>query len=210
MKNLNLLLLFFLYGNVLMAQPSEGIYKARCSELDKAKIKTDFLADYRNPINNIYLLDGGINDTISLYSFKQLYYDLKKSELVPGTLPEMDSFRKSMLGTGDLFTIPLGLIHKKYTRIHQHAVQNGHLDLVDGKFIETGALADSIYREGYAFAIAPLRHGNYLPVGSPLNFTLPQDLSTRCSYGILYRRLLGMWSNCKFDQCTRLHSLRRC
>jgi len=55
MKNLTLLLLvFFLYGNALMAQPSEGIYKARCSELDKSKIKTDFLADYRHPINNIY------------------------------------------------------------------------------------------------------------------------------------------------------------
>ena len=173
MKNLTFLLLFFLYGNALVAQPS---YKARCSELDKSKIETDFLADYQNPINHIYLLDGSTVDTISLYSFKQLFFDLKKCELVPGTLPEMAAFRNSINAVNGLFTIPLGLIHKRYTKIRQNALPGGHLDLVNDKFIETGAPADSMYAEGVAFAIAPLRLGNYLPVGSPLTFVLKDDL----------------------------------
>jgi len=73
MKNLRLFMLcfIFLYGNALSAQPNENVYKARCSQLDTSNIQTDFLADYTVPINNLYLLDGDVDDSISLHQFSR-------------------------------------------------------------------------------------------------------------------------------------------
>lgn len=158
------------------SQSTANPYKERCKYLDKSVLTTHHLANHTWPMTYLPLLKGTTNDSIDVDIFKQLYFDLKITEVGNSTLPDFEIFKETIRSYNKLFTIPMGLIYQNFNHFKPNAVEDEWLLLEDGYYVRSPDYTGPLYDEATTFAMAPLRGSSHFFAGKPITFIFPNNL----------------------------------
>jgi hypothetical protein len=107
--------------------------------LDRSRVKTGILYDRVLPLSGIEDHDGGpTSRPVTLAGWRQAYHEMSGASLIEPEWPALESLldenRRGIHGG----LIPIAFMRFDYDRIHPDALEDGLLEMRDGRLVETG------------------------------------------------------------------------
>ena len=156
------------------------------ADLDPARMPADLLVDQVATLVDPELFDGSERaPAASLRAWRQLYHQLSRSGVGPGTrphprggrmaqgLPSIDRINEIAEEHLERGRLPIALVNVPYARIAPDAFDQGLLELEGNRLRQAGSRGRSPYRRGRAFAAAAFTERT---VERSVDFVIPREL----------------------------------
>jgi hypothetical protein len=137
--------------------------------LDRSRVKTGILYDRVLPLSGIEDHDGGpTSKPVTLAGWRQAYHEMLRASLIEPEWPALESLldenRRAIRGG----LIPIAFMRLNYDRIRPDALEDGLLEMRDGRLVETGQ--GDPFVQSSVFAATALK--DYTHRGASVTFVL--------------------------------------